>query len=395
MTHRKLFLTVFSLLMSISIAVAQQDTCPDLVADALAATDSACTGISRNQACYGNISINAELADDELTFDQQGDTVDLTDIERMTLSPYIEADSSWGVALLSVQANIPDTVPGQNVTFLLFGDVDIANAGDAMEAFYFSSGVGTAGCKEAQNGILITTPQGVGTIELVANNVSIELGSTAFLTAEPAEMMTVALLGGNATVTADGESQSFEGGFFVEIPIDEDLEPIGPPTEPEELVEEMIVDLPDVMVFIPEDDSEDDSGSNGGTGDIVGVDIVPLSGTWSFAVDSVVGSDGCPPMMASAIESQPIPPTTIEFADAFDLGAFMSSVDDAGLPGNVEYANPSPGVFTMSFAMEGASFTWTMTIVSETQMYGAYTMDMSAAGMNCILDVNYSVTHQG
>lgn len=395
MIYRKVFLTVFSLLMSISIAVAQQDTCPDLVAEALTATDSACTGISRNQACYGNISINAELADDTLTFDKQGDMVDLTDIERMTLSPYIEADSSWGVALMSVQANIPDTVPGQNVTFLLFGDVDIANAGDAMEAFYFSSGVGTAGCKEAQNGILITTPEGVGTIELVANNVSIELGSTAFLTAEPAEMMTVALLGGNATVTADGESQSFEGGFQVEIPIGEDLEPTGPPTEPEEIVEELIVDLPDVMVFTPEEDPDDDSGSNGGTGDVVGVDIVPLSGTWSFAVDSVTGSDGCPPMMTSAIESQPIPPTTIEFGDTFDLGAFMSSVDDAGLPGNIEYGNPSPGVFTMSFSMEGASFTWTMTIASETQMYGAYTMDMSAAGMNCILNVNYSVTHQG
>src|SRR5690606_20836366 len=31
----------------------------------------------------------------------------------------------WGVALMQIQANLPDTLPGQNVTFLLFGDVTI------------------------------------------------------------------------------------------------------------------------------------------------------------------------------------------------------------------------------------------------------------------------------
>jgi hypothetical protein len=34
----------------------------------------------------------------------------------------------WGVALMRLQANIPETLPGQNVTFLLFGDVEIRNA---------------------------------------------------------------------------------------------------------------------------------------------------------------------------------------------------------------------------------------------------------------------------
>ena len=36
---------------------------------------------------------------------------------------------AWGVALMRIQANLPDTLPGQNVTMLIFGDVQIQNAG--------------------------------------------------------------------------------------------------------------------------------------------------------------------------------------------------------------------------------------------------------------------------
>ena len=61
---------------------------------------------------------------------------------------------------MQLQANLPDTLPGQNVTFLLFGNVEIENAvvGDSeatpeagdgdfaplttMQAFYFTSSVG-------------------------------------------------------------------------------------------------------------------------------------------------------------------------------------------------------------------------------------------------------------
>ncbi len=55
--------------------------------------------------------------------------------------------------MLRIQANLPDTMPGQNVTILLFGDVSIYNADSEddetygpMQAFYFRAGVGDAPC---------------------------------------------------------------------------------------------------------------------------------------------------------------------------------------------------------------------------------------------------------
>lgn len=391
MQSRKILWTIISLILSVSVVLAQDDACPSIVADALTATDNFCAGIGRNEACYGNIHITAELADEELVFEKQGDIVDLTEIERLTLSPYVEQSTEWGVALMKVQANIPDTVPGQGVTFLLFGDVDITNAGDAMEAFYFSSGVGEADCNEAENGIIINTPEGVGTVSLIANDVTIELGSTALLTAQPDDLMTIALTEGQATVTSDGVSQEFEGGFQVTVPLNENLEAIGAPSEPEPIVEEETESLPDITVFTEEESDNNDDSSD--TDIAAGGNIVPLSGTWTFSVDTVAASEACPPGMADAITAQSIPASTVEFGDTFDLETMMESTGDLGDLG-ITYGNPSPNVYTMEFSQEGVTLQWTMTLESESLMIGEYSMDMSSLGMACTLDVTYTVALQ-
>jgi len=36
-----------------------------------------------------------------------------------------QVNGVWGLAVMQLQPNIPDTLPGQNVTFLLFGDTEI------------------------------------------------------------------------------------------------------------------------------------------------------------------------------------------------------------------------------------------------------------------------------
>lgn len=393
MQSRKLLFVIVSLILSISVAMAQ-DVCPGIVADALTATNNVCSGIGRNEACYGNVRIISELADSSLVFEKQGDIVELAQVERLTLAPYNAATSAWGVALMNVQANIPNTMPGQGVTFLLFGDVDITNAGDSMEAFYFSSGVGTAGCNEAESGIIINTPKGVGTVSLIANDVTIELGSTALLTAQPDDVMTIALTEGNAKITAFDVTQEFEGGFQVEIPINEDLEAVGAPSEPEPIPEETTDTSPDINEFTLED--EEDSGNdnnNNETGDIVAVDIVPLSGDWSFMIDSVSASDGCPPGMADIMMSQPIPTNYVEFEDSFDLQTMMENTGD--MPGEVAYGNPAPGVYTMEFSQEGVSMNWQMSIVSEALMIGNFVMDMSGTGMACTISITYAIEHQG
>jgi hypothetical protein len=63
----------------------------------------------------------------EFSFEAPGDIADLIYLDALQLSR-LESPDEWGVALLRLQANLPDTLPGQNVTMLLFGDVAIENA---------------------------------------------------------------------------------------------------------------------------------------------------------------------------------------------------------------------------------------------------------------------------
>jgi hypothetical protein len=111
-------------------AVAAQADCPTIVQSALDATDVACDGTGRNQACYGNINLNAVAQEGipEFDFDAPGDIVDVAGLQTLELEPLDAASDIWGIALMRLQANLADTLPGQNVTFLLFGDVEIRNA---------------------------------------------------------------------------------------------------------------------------------------------------------------------------------------------------------------------------------------------------------------------------
>src|SRR5690606_34316427 len=134
---------------------------------ALNAADTACDSTGRNEVCYGNIQIEATARDEapQFSFVSLGDMVSVLDVQSMTLSAYDEATEAWGVAIMRLQANIPDTLPGQNVTFILFGDVQITDAsadadGDfrPMQAFYLQSGIGDSPCKDApDSGILVQT----------------------------------------------------------------------------------------------------------------------------------------------------------------------------------------------------------------------------------------------
>jgi uncharacterized protein YraI len=118
-----------SLCIAPALALAQED-CPAIIQSALDATDQQCEDIGRNQACYGNVQLHAEpqAGMASLDFEKPGDRVDVANVSTLTLSPWDADESTWGVSLMKLQANLPDTLPGQNVTFLLFGNVAIENA---------------------------------------------------------------------------------------------------------------------------------------------------------------------------------------------------------------------------------------------------------------------------
>lgn len=125
---------IFAVTLMSQPASAQQEACPALVSQALAAVENACGGVGRNQACYGNFSLSATPRDATvpLNFNTAGDVVGVEQIAALQLAAMTEAASEWGVAVMALQANLPDNLPGQNATIILFGDVTIENRGDVV-----------------------------------------------------------------------------------------------------------------------------------------------------------------------------------------------------------------------------------------------------------------------
>jgi len=222
---------VYSLLLCLApMLVLAQSDCPAIVQTALNSADEFCKDLGRNQACYGNVDLSAQPQPDvtDFRFEQTGDIVDVSTIQTMRLSPMDEAAGKWGVAVMKLQANLPDTLPGQNVTFLLFGDVELANAvptdGSSdlkpMQAFYLKTGVGDSNCEEApESGMLVQTPEGVGQVSFNINGVDVSMGSTVFFQVGGDEGMTISTLEGSAYVSAEEETQVIIPGTWVSIPM--------------------------------------------------------------------------------------------------------------------------------------------------------------------------------
>lgn len=112
-------------------ASAQTLDCPAFTQAALSLADEWCSATGRNQACYGHALLSATPYPSvhDFTFQRSGDVVDIAHIQHLQLASMSLTDEVWGIALLKAQANLPDTLPGQNVVIVLFGDVALENVG--------------------------------------------------------------------------------------------------------------------------------------------------------------------------------------------------------------------------------------------------------------------------
>ncbi|MEO8391733.1 MAG: hypothetical protein ABI700_01955 [Chloroflexota bacterium] len=103
--------------------------CSTIVDSALKVTAQLCNATSVDQACYGHVHLDAQSQPGfgPFQFSQAGDKIDVTGLRSLRVSPMSPTTGDWGVALLHVQANLPNANPGQNVTLLILGDVQIEN----------------------------------------------------------------------------------------------------------------------------------------------------------------------------------------------------------------------------------------------------------------------------
>lgn len=189
-TRYRLCLLLIAALLPSTISHAQSgeddsDTCPAIVQEALAVAADACDDIGRNTACYGHGFIGADLRDPDarLRFAAVADVVPVVAIESLNTGGVDPGSGNWGVAILRLQANLPESSPGQAVTFVLMGDSRLQNGvpGDdqapPMQSFYFQPGVSQPACREAPNTLLVQSPQGLE-VTFTINGMDVSLGST-------------------------------------------------------------------------------------------------------------------------------------------------------------------------------------------------------------------------
>jgi hypothetical protein len=216
-----------------SSAANEASSCQAILTRALETLHNTCDKLNRNSACYGNNNIQAELTAAQ-SFSTMGDKVPIQIIKTMTTSPLDESNGTWGLSLLKLQANLPDTMPGQNVTFLVYGNTSIQNVSGNMQTFYFSSGLGSPNCKEApQDAIIVRSPNHTE-VSFNANGVQITIASTIVLRATRHQSMSVQLVEGHARVTAAGGSQTLQPGQLVTMPMggENGLQPLAAPSIP-------------------------------------------------------------------------------------------------------------------------------------------------------------------
>ncbi len=112
------------------------DTCDTVVKQALVEVGTSCTDLSRNSACYGYNRLrpifNTEVETDFFT--RQADQTDVSKLLSLQTSALDTEANEWGIAVLNLQANLPDTLPGQSLRFILLGDVNVRNDVPPAEA---------------------------------------------------------------------------------------------------------------------------------------------------------------------------------------------------------------------------------------------------------------------
>jgi LysM repeat protein len=105
-------------------------SCPALLELALSQIGNNCANLPRNSACYGFNSVNATFAQavSQGFFARPADLSELASLKTIETTPLDLGLGQWGIAVMNVQANVPNTLPGQAVTFVLMGDTQVENA---------------------------------------------------------------------------------------------------------------------------------------------------------------------------------------------------------------------------------------------------------------------------
>ena len=142
---------VLILLYGLLTTSAQDLTCAAVVEEAFQSLGHNCADLARNSLCYGYPEVDASFAPDYPLSDFTGptDRTSVLQLESVATGELNLEDSSWGVAVLNLGANLPLTYKGPGVLILLAGAAEIINETDITQVMEIGEPLGTVALQEA------------------------------------------------------------------------------------------------------------------------------------------------------------------------------------------------------------------------------------------------------
>jgi LysM repeat protein len=230
-------------------------TCDQLVSEAMNTAGGACAELGRNQACYGHRLVQATYnaaPGTSPTMNKVGDITDLLSLSSLTTAPLDEQAQTWGVAVIKAQANLPDSLPGQNVTLLLFGGAKLEGTTPGLQAVTLTTSLNPDnGCQSLPPSALVAQSPGGTQVSMRINGASVTFGSTLWFTAPPNGDMTVGTIEGTGVVQSAGVTQIVQTGAQITMPMDANQQVSGPPSAPQPLKVDTVQKFPLLLLDQP------------------------------------------------------------------------------------------------------------------------------------------------
>ncbi|HMD82658.1 MAG TPA: hypothetical protein VKE92_15185, partial [Anaerolineales bacterium] len=223
-------------------ALAQRNaSCQVLIEKAIQSSGSFCDDTDSNNVCYGNTTIQAELAPGATQrFSERGDIVAVDDLRRLSAAPLNMEEDEWGIAVFKVIANLPRSLPGETITMVVFGNTTLDKESGGLESFYFYSELGQIACEAVpSDGLMLTSPDGSG-LRINVNGTELTLKGNANLKAAKNGEMEVSLFSGSGRIVSNGQEQYFGAGQQVSVELggENGVQSVSGPSAPEALTQE-------------------------------------------------------------------------------------------------------------------------------------------------------------
>ncbi|MDQ3004265.1 MAG: hypothetical protein M3R47_02605 [Chloroflexota bacterium] len=216
-------------------------SCQVLINKAIQSSDSYCGETNSNNVCYGNTTIQAELAPGATQrFSERGDIVAVDELRRLSAAPLNVENDEWGIAVFKVIANLPRSLPGETITMVVFGNTTLDKDSGGLESFYFFSELGQIACEAIpSDGLMLTSPDRSG-LRITVNGTELTLKGNANLKAVKNGEMEVSLFSGSGRMVSNGQEQYFGAGQMVSVELggENGVQAITGPSAPEPLTQE-------------------------------------------------------------------------------------------------------------------------------------------------------------